>query len=671
MSNRLKMAIAQAIYQLHSLHWSQRRIARELGINRETVRKYLACGLPGAKPAISPAGCQRSKPATFSGSPGPEPSGTDYADDGQNAGAPNPAISPAGSEAVGGGSNPAIPPTGLSSPSIGAGPASAPGRPSECECFREIILAKLELDLCAQRIYQDLVADHAFKASYDSVKRFVRKLGRTQAWPMRRIEGAPGFEAQVDFGSGAPVIGPDGKRRKTHVFRIVLSHSRKGYSEATFRQTTEDFIGCIENALWHFGGVPQTLVIDNLRAAVKHPDWFDPELVPKLEAFCAHYGVAILPTRPYMPRHKGKVEAGVKYVKNNALKGRTFESLQAQNQHLAHWERTIADTRIHGTTRRQVGKVFQEVERQALRPLPRERFPFFHEAQRIVSRDGHVEVAKAYYSVPTEYLTRTVWVRWDARLVRIFNSRWEQIAIHVRHEQGRFSTQPKHVAREKINGIERGAAYLLSRVSIIGAHTRAWAEAMVTARGIEGTRVLLGLLSLTKKYESESLEKACEIALSHGAFRLRTIRQLLQRPDFKQGPLPFLEEHPIIRPLDDYARIVAAALERNGPPAAEGFLRHGSGVQWPPEKTQSPGAGVPGASSGSDGQGFEASLTRPRSGYPSSGCTSASPVSTGVPAIAGPVETTGVDNVEPDSVLPDSSILRSAPPQQQEQETDE
>src|SRR5690606_26230156 len=110
---------------------------------------------------------------------------------------------------------------------------------------------------------------------------------------------------QVDFGTGAPVIGADGKRRKTHVFRIVLSHSRKAYSEVTFRQTTEDFITCLENALAQFGGCPETLVIDNLRAAVKHPDWFDPELVPKLAAFCAHYGVAILPTRPYTPRHKG------------------------------------------------------------------------------------------------------------------------------------------------------------------------------------------------------------------------------------------------------------------------------------------------------------------------------------------------------------------------------
>ena len=243
--------------------------------------------------------------------------------------------------------------------------------------------------------------------------------------------------------------------------------------------------------------------------------------------------------------------------------------------------------------------MFAEVERRRLQPLPRERFPFFHEAQRIVSRDGHVEVAKAYYSVPPEYLARTVWVRWDARLVRIFNHRWEQIAIHVRHEQGRFSTHGEHIAREKISGIERGAAYL----SVQGLDHRRFTRGNGPRRwwrpaGIEGTRVLLGLLSLTKKHPSESLEKACEIALSHGAFRLRTIRQLLKRPQCKQEPLPFLEEHPIIRPLDDYARVVAAALERKGAASPQGFGRHGSGVQWPSQKAQSPGAGIPGASSG-------------------------------------------------------------------------
>src|SRR5207244_6954122 len=141
---------------------------------------------------------------------------------------------------------------------------------------------------------------------------------------------------------------------------------------------TDAFLGCIENAFRYFGGVTRTVVIDNLKAAVTKADWFDPELNPKVIAFCQHYGTVILPTRPYTPRHKGKVERGVDYVQENALKGRTFSSLEDQNAFLRDWEQAVADTRVHGTTRQQVGKRFAEVERPALLPLPPQRFPFFH-----------------------------------------------------------------------------------------------------------------------------------------------------------------------------------------------------------------------------------------------------------------------------------------------------
>ena len=189
---------------------------------------------------------------------------------------------------------------------------------------------------------------------------------------------------------------------------VVLSHSRKAYSEVVFRQTTENLIRCLENAFWHFGGVPKTLVPDNLKAAVLKADWYDPDLNPKLRSFCEHYGTVLLPTKPRTPRHKGKVERGVDYVQENALKGHKFSSLQEQNDHLLHWEATVADTRIHGTTRKQVAKLFQEHERTALMTLPLERFPCFSEAQRIVHRDGHIAVDKSYYSVPPEYLGCTL-----------------------------------------------------------------------------------------------------------------------------------------------------------------------------------------------------------------------------------------------------------------------
>jgi transposase len=630
MANKLKMAMVQAIQQLLAANWSQRRIARQLGIDRGTVARFVQSLRSDPNAAISPAGSDGSNAATFPGPPAPGGSESGRSEGVDFEGGSKAAISPAGSDdgaVVAGGANRAKP--------AEPGTDASPGRRSDCEAYRDLIQAKLDQGLSAQRIFQDLVGDHQAQVSYDSVKRFVRRLGAKTPLPFRRMECAPGEEAQVDFGTGAPLIDADGKRRKTYVFRIVLSHSRKAYSEATRTQTAEDFFRCLENAFAHFGGVPQTLVIDNLKAAVAHPDWFDPELTPKVQAFCQHYGTVILPTKPYTPRHKGKIESGVKYVKNNALKARTFQSLEEQNQFLLQWEQHVADRRIHGTTKQQVGQVFLDVERKALAPLARERFPHFHEARRKVNRDGHVEVAKAYYSAPPEYLGREVWVRWDARLVRIFNSRFEQIAMHVRHEPGRFSTQAVHVANEKISGVERGASWLLSKVSVIGPHTSRWSQALLHARGIEGTRVLQGLLSLTQKHASEALENACEIALSHGCFRLRTIRQLLTRQAEKQQPLPFLDEHPIIRPLDDYAAVVTQALRRREDRSSmsEGFLRH--------DRTE-PSLGCMHEKSRNSPEAASCSSTDllpPRSGYPSSGCASA----------------------EPDSVSPDVSSLVALP----------
>ncbi len=394
MSHLIKVATIDIILSLHRRGWSQRRIASELDINRETVARYLQRSEAASKPANAPAGSDTLQTAS---KPANAPPGADTLQ-----AASKPANAPSGSDALETWPTPTD--QALASAPVSVDQSS--GRKSECEPWRDVIQAKCDLGLSAQRIYQDLTTEHVFTGSYYSVRRFVHRLEPTRELPFRRLECGPGDEAQVDFGTGAPVVGPDGKRRKTHVFRIVLSHSRKGYSEAVYHQTTDDFLRCLESAFRHFGGAPRSLVLDNLRAAVKKADWFEPELNPKVRSFGEHYGLIFWPTRPYTPRHKGKVEKGVDYVQDNALKGRRFTSLQEENLFLLEWEQTVADTRIHGTTRRQVGKHFTDVERGALLPLPLEPFPSYHEARRVVHRDGHVEVARAYYAVPPEYLAR-------------------------------------------------------------------------------------------------------------------------------------------------------------------------------------------------------------------------------------------------------------------------
>jgi transposase len=468
---------------------------------------------------------------------------------------PNPAILRPGSEPAAEAQDPLL--AGLPNSQLIEPSDTAAGQHSTCWPFRELIQSKLDQALSAQRIWQDLCSEHGFTASYYSVLRFVAKLQPDHELPFRRLECAAGAEAQVDFGSGAAIIDADGKRQRTHVFRIVLSHSRKAYSEAITRQTTDAFLNCLENAFQYFGGTPRTLVIDNLKAAVAKADWFDPELNPKMLSFCEHYGVAVLPTRPYTPRHKGKVERGIDYVQENALKGRVFASLKEQNDFLLDWEGSVADTRIHGTTRRQVGAVFAQSEKPALQPLPLERFANFQEGRRVVHRDGHVEIGRAYYSVPPEYLGHTLWVRWDNRLVRVFNQRFELIATHIRHGPGGFSTLDAHLHAAKISRVERGAQELLDRARALGPAIGQWAEALHQQRGVSGIRPLLGLLSLVKRFPIPILEDACAAAHRHGAYRLRSVRQLAQnRLAASVEQSTFLEAHPLIRPLAEYSQVV-------------------------------------------------------------------------------------------------------------------
>ncbi len=239
MANHLSVTKSNAIKHLHDTGQSQRQIAEALGVDRKTVRRVLAAQRPVPNEDQPPKGTTAPTGSVDS----------------------QPVVSAA---------NPTKPPT------------TSAGQCGGCE---SVIIESLGRGLSAQRIFQDLQILHAFEGSYYSVRRFVKKLKHQTPTAFRRIEVPPGWEAQVDFGTGAPIIGDDQRRRRTHVLRVVLSHSRKGYTEVVYRQTTDDFLMALENAFVHFGGVPKTVVIDNLRAAVKNPDWYDPELVPKLQAF--------------------------------------------------------------------------------------------------------------------------------------------------------------------------------------------------------------------------------------------------------------------------------------------------------------------------------------------------------------------------------------------------
>jgi transposase len=513
MANQLKVEQQQALLHLKRLGWGIRRIARELGVSRNTVRAYLRGLDPETDPPLTAGSTgqnQQSSPALSLKDPG-QSQQTDP------------------------------PPT-----------AGISGPKSQCAVHAVLILEKVKLGLSAQRIHQDLKIEVSFAASYESVKRYVGKLRRVDPQLVQRIEVQPGEEVQVDFGQGPMVPTAEGRKRRTWIFRMVLSYSRKAYSEAVFRQKTETFLRCLENAFRHFGGVSATVNLDNLKAAVLKADWVDPQLNPKLIDFSRHCGTTILPCLPRTPEHKGKVESGIKYVKANALAGRQFGSLAELNAHLAQWEQTVADQRIHGTTKRQVAALFA-LERPALKPLPAMPFACFEEGKRIVHLDGYVEVEKAYYDVPPEFLRREVWVRYDGREVRIFTQQRDgtlkQIQLHRRLEPGQFS---------KVRGIgggqgslEANLGYCLQRASQLGSSCAQWAQGLVQNRGLEGMRSLLGLVRLAERHSLAAVNSACERALAKGSWRLRDVQALLQTTQI-QTQLPFAEHHPLIRDLREY-----------------------------------------------------------------------------------------------------------------------
>ena len=530
MTNVLKVSIQTTIYSLADRQWSERRIARELGINRETVSRHLRLR---AKPAISIAGAEAV------GEPNPAilitgPSAGEQVD---------PAVVSVGPEDWAA-PNPAIPIVGKTA-----------GRKSCCTHLAGPIQEKIDLGLSAQRIYQDLVLEHGFGDSYQSVQRFVRALKELQPERVWRIEVEPGEEVQIDFGLGAPVFDtPEGKGRRTWVLRVILSYSRKGYSEVVLHQDTETFLRCLENALRSFGGVPLMLNVDNLKAAVIKADWFDPELNPKLADFCRHYGTHVVPCRSFTPEHKGKVERGVAYVFGNALKGRRFSSVAEQNLFLSKWERETADKRIHGTTRRQVAACFEE-ERPHLLPLPASLFPCYQEARRTVHRDSFVEVAKAYYEAPPELIGRQVWVRWDSRCVRIFNERVEQVAMHTRLEPGKFSRCLG--ARGQSAPVGASCRYWVSRAAVLGDQCGQWAQAAIDARGPEALRSLMALAGLIKTHSAAALDAACGKAIITGTCRIKDVKRFLG-DHAEQSRFEFAKTHPLIRELSVYADFITS-----------------------------------------------------------------------------------------------------------------
>jgi transposase len=526
-SNVLNEEKKQQAIALGRLGWSLRQIQKAIGVRRETISVYLkAAGIAmraprgqyiPAKPASQEEGVitdpVEAKPASL-----------------------NEVITDSGGETA---------------TKTEAKPDFQPGRsPSSSACipYQDVIELGLSRGRNAVAIWQELVDTCGFASGYQSVRRFVSRLQGCQSLePCAVIETAPGEEAQVDYGDGPMVRDPQsGKYRRTRLFVLTLGYSRKSVRLLVFRSSSQTWAELHEKAFRRLGGVTRVVVLDNLREGVLTPDVYDPTLNPLYCDMLRHYGAVPLPCRVRHPDRKGKVESGVGHAKRTPLKGLRFESLQAAQDYLDQWEARWADTRIHGTTKRQVAAMFAE-ERPSLLPLPVEPFRYYLYGERTVHLDGCVEVEAAYYSAPPGWIGRRVQVQWDSRQVRLLDPQTGQLLReHLRQARGGHRIKDEDRSRKTPLGTQQ----LLYRADKTGTQIGALCRGMYQAKGEPAVRRIMGVLSLGKKYGVARVDDACAAALEVGTCEYHFVRRYLERNP--QPPLSLRQIDPLIRQLTLY-----------------------------------------------------------------------------------------------------------------------
>ena len=361
------------------------------------------------------------------------------------------------------------------------------------------------------------------------------------------IVTAAGQEAQVDYGTGPMVRDPESRKyRRTRLFVMTLGCSRKSVRLLTFRSSSRIWAELHERAFRRLGGATRIVVLDNLREGVLVPDIYDPTLNPLYRDVLAHYGAVAMPCRIQDPDRKGKVESGVGHAQKTPLKGLRFETLEEAQAYLDHWEQRWADTRIHGTTKRQVAAMFAE-EKPTLLPLPLEPFRYYQYGERIVHLDGCVEVEAAYYGAPPGWIGRVLRVQWDELYVRLLDPKTGQLLReHVRQKRGWYRIkEDDHPKRTPLR-----TSQLLWRAGRAGSHIGALCDAIHHQQGEVGVRRILGVLSLAKKYGTAAVDEACAAALDMGVQEYRFVRRYLER--CPQAPLSLQQVDPLIRELVQY-----------------------------------------------------------------------------------------------------------------------
>lgn len=400
----------------------------------------------------------------------------------------------------------------------------------------EVIRKKYELyDEVSYATFKRFVKDHQYKIYTNKVT--------------CRIERPPGEELQIDYGFVGFHFDPIEKRkRKVYAFIGVLSHSRHDFVEFVYKQDQQSFVSSHIRMFDFFEGVPKRIVLDNLKAGVIKPDLYDPKLNRAYAEMAEYYNCFLDPCRVGKPKDKGKVENQVPVFRQKFRELITIYptlSLQELSKRACLWCCQEYGHRTHGTTQLQPYPTFLEIEKPALLPLPDRPFeiPLWKEA--VVHPDHYIQFNKKTYSLPTDFIGKTVSVKGNERIVQIFYD-YELIGQHAitnKYRHTNMSHFPKNIKAALDEGIPKE---LRQKAKQVGPHFEQLITVILEPHAFINMRKAMGIVSLTKKFDNALLEKSAQVILQKQLpLKSNTIKKIIEKhynDQMTEKEIPMSEE---------------------------------------------------------------------------------------------------------------------------------
>jgi transposase len=426
---------------------------------------------------------------------------------------------------------------------VGIGKRLRP-EPDWAHLARELKRPGVNLQILWEEYREAYPAGYGYSRFCDLFRAFERRLS-----PTMRQRHEPGEKVFVDYsGKKIGIVDPrTGEIREAEIFVGVLGASNLTFAEATWSQQLPDWISSHVRMFRFFGGAPKLIVPDNLKSGVHKASFYDPEINRSYGKMADHYGVGVLPARPYKPRDKAKVEAGVRFAQSyilGRLRNRTFFSLAEANAAIAE-----ATERMNGAVMRRIGvsrrQLFETIEKETLHPLPEEDFVVAEWLLARVGIDYHVEVHGFFYSVPYGLIREQVDVRVTQGTIEIFH-KGRRVAAHERRYGGAaHGTNPEHMPKDHRGYASWTTDRFRSWAAVTGSNTEALILAIIASRRHpqQGFRTCLGVLRHIRGLPKERVEAAAARAVAIGALSYKAIVGLI---DARPRRPPASEEAPLL-----------------------------------------------------------------------------------------------------------------------------